>query len=420
MSTGANGIRLLIAGGGTGGHLFPGLAVAEALRAKSPAHEVLFVGTERGIEARVCPREGLKLRTIQVQRLKGGGLGGWAAGLLALPRAILQSWRVLRDEAPTVVLGVGGYASGPAVLAAVVRGLPTLILEPNARPGFTNRVLGLLVRKVVIALEDARRFFPAARTLLLGNPVRQAIRAQLDAARQAAAPRQAGEPAHVLVVGGSQGARGINRIVPAAVQALLQRGAAVQVRHQTGRLDAASVRVDVEGRGLTGRVQLEEFIEDMAGAYAWADLVVCRAGATTVSELAVARRPAVLIPFPHAADNHQEANARALVQAGAARMVREAELTPSSLAELLQELLQDRGALDAMGEAAGKVARAEAAEAVVELVLELARPAGGRGTLARRTSTAPARARTRIPTDGAAAAGTAGGGGPAAGPEDET
>jgi len=366
--------RVLVAGGGTGGHFFPGLAVVEELRAQDPGSEVLFVGTERGIEARVCPREGLSLRTIQVQRLKGGGWSGWIAGLLRLPRALLQSWRILREFRPDVVLGVGGYASGPAVRAAALTGRPTVILEQNARPGMTNRLLGRVARRVVVALEEARGSFPAGRTVLLGNPVRQSIGERLAAARANVEPRAAGEPPHLLVVGGSQGARGINRVLPAVLTELQRLGVSPRVRHGTGRLDLESVRLALQARGLLALVETCEFIEDMAAAYSWADLVICRAGATTLFELAAARRPAVLIPFPYAADNHQEANARAFVQAGAALLVRERELEPPALAATLAELFADGLRLQQMGERAGELARPRAARQIVALVYEL----GGR------------------------------------------
>lgn len=366
-------LRLLVAGGGTGGHFFPGLAVAQAWLALGAGYEVLFVGTERGIEARYCPQRGLALRTVDVQRLKGGGLTGWLSGLAALPRALVQARRILRETRPSVVLGVGGYASGPLVLAAALSGVPCAIMEQNARPGLTNKVLAPFARRVVIAMDAARASFPARKTVLLGNPVRADIRTRLEAAAASREPLQ-GRRAHLLVVGGSQGARGINRVVPAAVQLLGERGLELDVRHQTGRLDRESVQADLEQRSLLDRVRPEEFIDDMAAAYAWADLVLCRAGAMTVSELAVAQRPAVLVPFPFAADNHQEANAQALVDAGAAVMLRESELDADSLASTLADLLQDPVALVRRGEAGAQVARPNAAQDVVAMLRELVGP----------------------------------------------
>ncbi len=362
-------MRLLVAGGGTGGHLFPGIAVAEAWldsglgRGKE---DVLFVGTERGIEARVCPREGWPLQTVPVRRLKGGGVTGWAMGLAALPRAILAARRILRSFDPHVVVGVGGYASGPVVLAA--RGRPTLVMEQNAKAGMTNRWLGRVVDRVVVSMAQARGQFPPGKVMVLGNPVRRAIRESLTRlGYQAPAP---GEPVRILVFGGSQGARGINRVVPRAVRLLLDQGVEVEVVHQAGRLDFESVSREVEELGLDVRVV--EFIEDMASAYARAHLVLCRAGATTVAELAVAGRPAILVPFPYAADNHQEANARSLVEAGAARMILEADLTPDALAGQVRELVQDPGLLADMSRAARAVAKPDAAMDVVQVLRGLA------------------------------------------------
>ena len=366
--------RLIIAGGGTGGHFFPGLAVAEAWLAMDPANELLFVGTDRGIEARMCPREGLPLRTIRVRRLKGGGLLGWIMGLLVLPRALLQAWRILKDYRADAVLGVGGYASGPVVLAAALSGRPTMVLEQNARPGFTNRLLSRFVQRVIIAMEAARPFFPARKTLLLGNPVRRSIRERIEAARDAAERgRSPDEPEHLLVVGGSQGARGINLVMPPLMESLAELGLRPRVRHQTGRLDAQSVREAYTARRLLDQVELYEFIDDMAEAYAWSDLVICRAGATTVSELAVAGRPAILVPFPYAADNHQEANARSLADAGAALVQRESEIRPEGLAATVEGLLTSPEKLRAMGEAALAEARPRAARQVVEVLCSMIR-----------------------------------------------
>ncbi len=372
--------RLLIAGGGTGGHFFPALAVAQAWLAAGPEREVLMVGTQRGIEARLCGPNGLPLRTLSVQRLKGGGLKGWLLGLLALPRAGWQAWQVLREFQPGAVLGVGGYASGPVVMLAALGRWPSLIMEQNARPGMTNRILARFVRRVVLGLPGAERWLPAGKTVVLGNPVRDAIAESLAAALDAQQERAPGTRPHLLVVGGSQGARGINRVVPAAVAALKARGLEPEVRLQTGRLDAESVAAELHALGLDEQVRATVFIDDMAEAYAWADLVLCRAGATTLAELAVAQRPAVLVPFPHAADNHQEANAQALVAVGGARMIRQSELDAEGLADTLAELFASPEALRTMGVAAGTVARPEAARQVVALIEELmggAAPAGG-------------------------------------------
>ena len=378
MTASARPLRLLIAGGGTGGHVFPALAVAEELAARSPAHAVRFVGTARGLEARLVPKHGWDLDLIDVIRLKGGGLAGWARGLLRLPRALLQSRAVLRRFDPDVVLGVGGYASGPVVLWAALTGRPTLVLEQNAVAGFTNRLLGRVVDLVVPSFPAATRFFPARKVRVHGNPVRRSIREALAGvadARRAEAAGGADRPLRLLVFGGSQGARTLNRVLPEVVAGL---DVPAEVLHQTGEADRESVAAAYAGHDLDADVRA--FIDDMAEAYRWCDLAVCRAGATSVFELAAAGVPSVLVPFPYAADDHQAANAAALVDAGAARMVREVDLDADRLAAELSALARDRGALAGMAEAALRAARPDAAERVVDEVCALAaRRAGGRG-----------------------------------------
>ena len=368
-------LRLLIAGGGTGGHVFPALAVAEEVVRRDEAAQVRFVGTARGLEARLVPEHGWDLDLIDVIRLKGGGLAGWVHGLLRLPRALLQSRGVVKAFDPDVVMGVGGYASGPVVLWAALTGRPTLVLEQNAVAGFTNRILGRFVDRVVPSFDAAARFFPERKVRLHGNPVRRSIREALE---EVAAARKVGadddgdaRPLRLFVFGGSQGARTLNRVLP-EVAARLE--APFEVLHQTGEADRESVAAAYSEHGREADVRA--FVDDMAEAYRWCDLAVCRAGATSVCELAVAGVPSVLIPFPYAADDHQAANAAALVEAGAARMVRESELDAERLAADLDALARDRGGLAAMAAAALDVARPEAAERIVDEVHALAR---GRG-----------------------------------------
>lgn len=334
-------LRVLIAGGGTGGHLFPGVALAEEVRARGG--EVLFVGTGRGIEARVLPEQGWPLQTIDATGIKGRGLRGLFAGLLRLPRAWWQSLRIVRQFRPDVVVGVGGYASGPVVATAAMLRRPTAILEQNSIPGITNRILAKVVRRVFCTFPDRGGYFPARKVTLTGNPIRRPILAALQAAGVVQAPATTRAP-RLFVFGGSQGARAINDMMLAAIPGLLTRAPALEIWHQTGRGDQDRVRDAYAALGLQApRVRVADFLSDMATPYAWCDLVLCRAGATSLAELAAAGRPAVLVPFPHATDNHQEHNARALVDAGAALLLREGEWSAERLCDALAGLLAEHG-----------------------------------------------------------------------------
>ncbi len=362
-------MRILIAGGGTGGHLFPGIALAEELVGRNQGHEVLFVGTRHGLEVRHVPRAGFALELIEVGQLKGKGLLGWLRGLLGIPRAMWQSRRILRRHRPDVVVGVGGYASGPVVLTAWTKRIPTMVMEQNALPGFTNRVLGRFVRKVVVAFEEALAGFPRRKVLMLGNPVRK------DLVDNFLRSKEPADGAHLLVFGGSQGARTLNRVLPEAMRILVEQVERIDdlhLVHQTGEREFTQVEERYRELGLQSRVEVKAFIDDMATAYRKTDLVVCRAGASTVTELSLCHKPAILVPFPYAADNHQENNARSLVEVGAAVMVREAELTADRLADEVAAILCDPERRARMEEAAGSVSRPEAARDVAELCLELA------------------------------------------------
>jgi UDP-N-acetylglucosamine--N-acetylmuramyl-(pentapeptide) pyrophosphoryl-undecaprenol N-acetylglucosamine transferase len=352
-------MKLLIAGGGTGGHLFPGVAIAEELRARAPDAEVLFVGTRRGIEARVLPDLGWKLEVIEVSGLKTVGVVGALRGLFRLPRALWQARRIVKRFSPDAVIGVGGYASGPVVLAARLRGVPTAICEQNSIPGFTNKLLGRVVRTVFLSFDESRRFFKPKKVQMTGNPVRRALVQKL----LEAGPAPADDAVHVLVCGGSQGAVAVNELASHALIALA-KDRKLAIVHQTGEKDRDATAARYAGAGVAA--DCHAFINDMASAYQRADLIIGRAGATTVAELAIAGKPAVFIPFPFAADNHQELNAREMADKGAALMFRQSELTADKLADALRPLLADPARRAAMGAAMKALAKPGAAAAVID------------------------------------------------------
>ncbi|HEX4422613.1 MAG TPA: undecaprenyldiphospho-muramoylpentapeptide beta-N-acetylglucosaminyltransferase [Kofleriaceae bacterium] len=365
-------LRLLIAGGGTGGHLFPGVALAEELRARAPDAAIRFVGTRRGIEARVLPELGWDLDLIEVSGLKTVGALGAMRGLARLPRALLQARRVVHAFRPDAVIGVGGYASGPVVLMARLAGIPTAICEQNSIPGLTNKILGRVVRGVFVAFDGTRPFFKPAKTIVSGNPVRRALLDKLLAAGPATAvtPTSASPAAapsdgrvHVLVSGGSLGAVAVNDLAADALISLA-KDLPLSIVHQTGDkgLDATVQRYAAAGVA----ADVRPFLTDMAGAYHQADLIIGRAGATTVAELAITGVPAVFIPYPFAADNHQELNAREMADAGAALMFRQSELTASKLADALRPLLTDPARRAAMGAKMKSLARPAAAATIID------------------------------------------------------
>jgi len=355
-------MRLLIAGGGTGGHLFPGVAIAEELRARDPDAAVRFVGTERGIEARVLPKLGWDLARIEISGLKTVGALGAIRGALRIPGALWQSRRLIKEFKPDVVVGVGGYASGPVVLMARLMGIPTAICEQNSIPGLTNKILGRLVRRVFLMFEESKRFFSPKKVALSGNPVRRGLLTAF--AESQAAPH---ELPRVFVCGGSLGATKVNEIASEALIALA-RDRKLSVVHQTGAADVDKIRARYAEAGLDAEVHA--FIDQMVTQYLAADVVVSRAGATTLAELAIAGKPAVLVPYPFAADNHQELNAREMADAGAAVMYRQVDLTPAILAQTLGELLGDRDRRAQMGSAMKALARPGAAATIVDWCAE--------------------------------------------------
>ncbi len=357
-------MKILIAGGGTGGHLFPGIALAEEVITRRKGNEVVFVGTDRGLEARVVPKEGYPLEIIRAQGLKGKRLMALLAGLFYyLPLAFIESFRILSRHKPDVVVGVGGYASGPVVMAAWLMGIPTAIQEQNALPGLTNRILGKVVKVVFTSFDEAKRFFPEKKVSLIGNPIRRKL---MDNYLRS---HVAHERFNVLVFGGSLGAKGVNTRMIEALDSLADLKEQIHFVHQTGKNDLETVRQGYAQRGFSADVV--EFIDDMSAAYARADLVVCRAGATTLAELTVCKKASILIPFPYATDNHQEVNAGALVSAGAALMFRESELTGPKLAENLRGLKSDPQKLKQMEKKAGLLGRPEAAKELADVLVNL-------------------------------------------------
>lgn len=350
---------VMIVAGGTGGHVFPALAVAAVLARR--AVPVVWLGTRAGLEARVVPATGFAIDWLEVSGLRGRGFMGWLRAPLRLLRALVQARRILRRRQPRSVLGMGGYVTGPAGLAARWLGLPLVVHEQNAVPGLTNRLLAPLATRVLTGFDVPL----GRRPERVGNPVRAEIVAIAREAREVCGE---GRP-RVLVLGGSLGARALNETVPAALAALPTE-CRPEVFHQTGERTREVARDAYRRHAVEARVA--SFIEDMAAAYEWADLVICRAGALTVAELAAVGRAAVLVPFPHAVDDHQTANAAFLVNADAARLLPESRLDATSLASLLGELLGDRNRLRAMGARARALGRPEAAERVADVCLEVA------------------------------------------------
>jgi UDP-N-acetylglucosamine--N-acetylmuramyl-(pentapeptide) pyrophosphoryl-undecaprenol N-acetylglucosamine transferase len=367
-------VRVVITGGGTGGHLFPALAVRHALLQRHPGAAVLFVGAAAGVEARILPRLGLDFRGLEAPPVKGRGRRGQLQAVAALPGVVSQARRLLREFAPQVVLGVGGYASFPSMVAARLLRIPAVIHEQNAYPGLANRWLGRGAAAVAVSFGAAARFFPQGRTTITGNPVRAEIR-PADAAAARRRLDLAPECFTVLGFGGSQGAHRINLALVEALPRLAALRERFQFLHATGPQDATLVQEAYRGGGWRARV--EPFFEDMATAYAAADFVVARSGASTVFELAALGKPALLVPYPFAANDHQRLNAEAMVGLGAAWILLDAYCDGPRLAATLQAALEKPEVLRAMSQKARALARPDAAERIVELLERAASPPRG-------------------------------------------
>jgi len=358
-------VKLLIAGGGTGGHVFPAIAIAKEWLSRGAEREVVLVGTQRGIEMKLVPAAGLPLETIRAAGLKGKGGMTLVKNLSMLLPGTLDAFGVLRKHKPGVAFGVGGYAAGPMMLATWLSGVPNVIFEPNAEPGFTNNTLARLAKRIATGYEVSARAW-GEKAAVTGNPVRAEF--------FKIAPRKPEKPFRLLITGGSQGARPINRAFIAAAALLAARKDEMQIVHQTGERDYNDVSAGYAKNRM--EVEVAPFLTNMAERFAWADVIVCRAGAITVAEVAAAGRAAIFIPFGAATDSHQLRNAQEMTKAGAGRLIAEPELTPERLAKEIFTLLDQPTEIEALATKARSLAHPHAAREIVNLIEEAARPRG--------------------------------------------
>src|SRR5467141_1467959 len=355
-------VKLLIAGGGTGGHVFPALAIAQEWLSRGNEREVVLVGTQRGIEMKLVPQTGLPLETLRVAGLKGKGGATLLKNLAMLAPAMLDARRVLRKHKPVAAFGVGGYAAGPMLLATWLGRVPNVIFEPNAEPGFTNRVLARISTRIATGYEVSAREW-GKKAVVTGCPVRSEF--------FSIAPRRPGKPFRLLVTGGSQGALPINRVFVDAMDRLAARKSELAIVHQTGERDYNAVRTAYARREFPAEVV--PFLTNMAERFASADVIVCRAGAITAAEIAASGRAAIFIPFGHATDSHQLRNAQEMARAGAGRLIPEPELTPERLSSEIFSLLDQPGEIERQSCAARSLARPNAARDIVNMIEEVAR-----------------------------------------------
>jgi len=354
-------VKLLIAGGGTGGHVFPALAIAREWLARGNEREVVLVGTERGIEMKLVPQAGLPLETLRVAGLKGKGGATLLKNFAMLAPAMLDARRVLRKHKPVAAFGVGGYAAGPMMLATWLGRVPNVIFEPNAEPGFTNKVLARISARIATGYEISARTW-GKKAIVTGCPVRPEF--------FSITPRRPGMPFRLLITGGSQGALPINRAFVDAMDRLAARKTELAIVHQTGERDYNAVRTAYARREINADVV--PFLTNMAERFAWADVIVCRAGAITAAEIAAAGRAAIFIPFGRATDSHQLRNAQEMTRAGAGRLIFEAELTAEKLTGEIFSLLDQLWEIEKMSAAARGLARPDAARDIVNLIEEAA------------------------------------------------
>jgi UDP-N-acetylglucosamine--N-acetylmuramyl-(pentapeptide) pyrophosphoryl-undecaprenol N-acetylglucosamine transferase len=356
-------MRVLIAAGGTGGHIYPGIAVAQEVLQRDAGSKVRFVGTARGLEARLVPQSGFELSLIESAGLKNVSALARLRGLAVLPKSLLAARSVIREFQPDIVVGAGGYVSGPVLLMAALMKLPTMVMDSNALPGFTNRRLARFVDRAAVSFAEALPYF-RGKGVLTGNPVRSEF---------FEIPRKHRDPGKLslLIFGGSQGARAINEAMVAALPHLSGQKDSLRIMHQTGEADFENVRTGYAEAGWTENADVRKYIDDMMTSFAAADLIICRAGATTSAELVAAGKAAIMVPFPLAADDHQRKNAEALQSTGAARMLLQKDLTGAKLAEEILSLSSRPGEISRMEDASRALARRDAAKATVDLMEEL-------------------------------------------------
>jgi len=359
---------LLFAGGGSGGHVFPMLAVADAVRALSPSARLVFVGTTKGMEVKLVPERGYELELVSVLPIRGGGFTGAVRGVGQAVRSIPEARSIVARIAPKVVFSIGGYAAGPVALAARTLGIPVALMEPNGEIGLANRLLAPFVQRAYIAFPESARYFKKSIVVRTGVPIREGFEPSIY--------RRGSGPLRVLVVGGSQGAKSLNDAVP---RALSELGGDLRVVHQCGRAHEAEARALYSALGIQGLAEVVPFIEDMPRALAEADVVVSRAGASAVSEICAVGRASLLVPYPFAGD-HQKVNAESLAREGAASWVPSADATPERLASELRALMTHPERLEAMAESARRVGRPQAAQRIAQDLLSLARPVIARAT----------------------------------------
>jgi UDP-N-acetylglucosamine--N-acetylmuramyl-(pentapeptide) pyrophosphoryl-undecaprenol N-acetylglucosamine transferase len=360
-------IRVVIAGGGTGGHLYPGIAVARELQARDPDAQISFAGTARGIESRVLPREGFPLDLIRVGGVKGKSIVDRVRGALLMPLGLFDGWRIVVARRPDLVIGLGGYSSGPVVLVAALRGVPAMLLEQNAVPGLTNRLLARFVTAAAVTFDSTQAFF-GSKAFVSGNPVRPEFLSTTGPQQESELDDQT-SVTRVLVFGGSQGAHAINMAMVEAAAELAAGPPPFRLTHQTGERDLEMVRDAYRRAGLEADVQ--PFLYDMGRRIADADLIVCRSGATTLAEITASGKAAILVPLPTATDDHQRKNAEALASAGAASLLPQTELNGPALARRILELAADAGARARIARAARALAKPDAARVIVDRALKL-------------------------------------------------